>query len=92
MRSRRPGPVGLLLWALAVMPVMALLLLVSLAVRVRLADGAWPEFNAPDPKTLGIHYTLAVAGFIAAFASVVLTPVGALVGHFTGRKVAPWLR
>lgn len=78
-----------LLWLLSLVPAAALALLVSMAVRVRLADGLWPVRNQPDPKELGIHNTVTVAAILASFVVVLLVPLLALAGHFLGRRRVP---
>lgn len=74
------------LWAFASLPIVASLLLASLAVRSRLANGSWPSIDNPDPKTFGVHYDLALVGFIAAFAAVLIVPILALVAFVTGNR------
>ena len=86
--TRRPPMtmVQRFLWALASLPVVSLLLLLSMALRVRLADGAWPVRNMPDPKTLGIHNTITILGFVGSFAAVILVPVLTLAAFLFGQK------
>ncbi len=88
-RSGRASLVGRGLWALAAIPWLALLLLASMALRVRLADGAWPSQNQPDPKELGIHNTITVVAILASFAVALLVPLGALVAFSTGHRPVP---
>jgi hypothetical protein len=75
-----------MLWALAALPVVSLLLLLSMALRVRLADGAWPVRNMPDPKTLGIHNTVTIIALLGSFVAVILVPLLTLAVFFLGQK------
>ena len=74
------------LWTLASVPVLSLLLLGSMAIRVRLADGVWPVQNAPDPKTLGLHNTFTIIGFIGSFAAVIAVPILTLAAFLLGQR------
>lgn len=85
-RRRRPSAVEWVLWAAAAIPGGALALLLSMAVRVRLADGRWPSQDQPDPKDLGLHNTLTVFLIVASFAAVVLVPLGSLAAFAAGRR------
>ena len=85
-RRRRPTAVEWVLWAVAAVPGLALALLASMAVRVRLADGAWPRQDHPDPKDLGVHNTLTALLIVASFAAVVLVPLGSLAAFAAGRR------
>lgn len=78
--------VAKVLWALASVPTVALGLLLSMAVRVRLQDGVWPVRNQPDPKDLGIHNTVTLLAILGSFVVVLLVPVLSLVAYFTGPK------
>lgn len=80
------GRSGRLLWAVALVPALALLLLLSMVVRVRLADGAWPSYNNPDPKELGLHYTISIVAFLGAFVAAVMAPILALVAFLRGHR------
>lgn len=80
---------GLVLWVLSSIPVAALLLLLSMAVRVWIADGAWPERNLPDPKDLGIHNTITVLTILAAFPAAVVVPLLSLAGSRFWRGRTP---
>ncbi len=83
------GPIGRIidrvLWGLAAVPVAALALLASMVVRVRLADGAWPSRDQPDPKDLGWHNSVTAVAIVASFLVVVLvlglTGLAAVAGH-----------
>lgn len=77
------------LWAVGSVPVVALLLLGSMAVRVRLADGAWPVRNQPDPKDLGFHNTATIVAMLASFLAAVLLPLGTLAAFFSGYRRVP---
>lgn len=87
-RPRR-SLLGTALWALSSVPVVALLLLLSMAVRVWIADGAWPERNQPDPKDLGIHNTITVLTILAAFPAAIVVPILSLAGPRFGRDRTP---
>ncbi len=87
--KRRRSRLGWLLWLLSLVPVTALGLLLSMAVRVRLEDGVWPVRNQPDPKDLGLHNTVTVAAILLSFVVVLLIPLIALAGHFFGRRPVP---
>jgi hypothetical protein len=80
-----------ILWLLSLVPVAALGLFVSMAVRVRLTDGVWPMRDQPDPKNLGFHNTVTVAAILASFVVVVLVPIIALAGFFLGRRRVAFL-
>lgn len=73
------------LWALAALPGLALMLLGSMVLRVRLVDGAWPAPNQPDPKELGWHNLVTglavVASFLAVFVVPALTAAAFARGH-----------
>jgi len=88
-RSPSSSTVGKLLWALAAVPLMALVLLGTMAVRVRLAEGYWPTQNQPDPKELGIHNSITVAAIVASFAVVLLIPLIALTARLLGQARTP---
>lgn len=87
--SPRPSLLSRALWALASLPLVSLLLLFSMAVRVRLADGAWPTRNQPDPKDLGIHNTITVLAVVASFAVVLIVPLAALAARLLGHERSP---
>ncbi len=80
---------GMLLWALSSIPVGALVLLLSMAVRVWIADGAWPERNLPDPKDLGVHNTITVLTILASFPAAVVVPLLSLARSRFGRGRTP---
>lgn len=84
-----PGGIGRALWAVSWIPFVALALLLSLAVRVWITDGAWPARNAPDPKDLGLHNTATVIAILASFPAAVGVPLLALVGRrFSDRRIS----
>lgn len=83
---RRMSVVERVLWLLASIPTISLGLLLTLALRVRLADGAWPIRNQPDPKTLGFHNTLTIIGFLASFVVVVIVPLITLAAFALGQR------
>ncbi len=85
----RRTPLGVLLWVLASVPTAALLLLLSMALRVWVGDGVWPQRNAPDPKDLGIHNTITVVTILGSFAAVLLVPVFALISTRFSRGRTP---
>lgn len=78
-----------LLWVLSFVPLTALGLLLSMAVRVQLQDGAWPARNQPDPKDLGLHNTVTVVAILVSFIAVLAVPLIALAAHFLGRRRVP---
>ncbi len=86
---RRWSVLGVVLWGLSLVPVAALGLLLSMAVRVRLADGRWPTRNQPDPKDLGLHNTITVLAMLASFVVVLAVPILALVASLAGRPRIP---
>lgn len=73
------SPLAVVLWTLGSVPAAAMALLLSMAVRVRLADGAWPIRNEPDPKELGFHNTATIVVILVSFASVVVVPLLTIV-------------
>lgn len=73
------------LWSVALVPLIAMLLFLSLALRAR-TGGEWPTYNNPDPKDFGFHYTIAVLAFIGAFAAALIVPIGALVAYSAGHR------
>ncbi len=77
---------SIVLWALGSIPAVATMLLLSMALRVRLSDGAWPVRNEPDPKELGIHHTITELCIVGSFLVAILVPIIALVGYGTGRR------
>ena len=83
---RRWSALGVILWVLGLVPVAALALLLSMAVRVRLVDGRWPTRNQPDPKDLGFHNTITVLVTLASFVVVLVVPVLALVASLAGHR------
>lgn len=91
LKSPKPkmSVIGRVLWALAALPFASLLLLGSMAVRVRLADGAWPMRNQPDPKELGIHNTVTVLAVVASIAIVLIVPLLALAARLLGQERTP---
>lgn len=86
----RRSPFGTLLWIVSLVPVAALLLLLSMALRVWIADGAWPERNQPDPKDLGIHNTVTVITILASFPAAIVVPILSLAGSRFGRGRTPF--
>lgn len=77
------------LWVLASIPTVALGLLLSMAVRVWIVDGAWPARNQPDPKELGIHNSVTVVVILASFVAVLGVPLLALAGSRFSRRPIP---
>jgi hypothetical protein len=79
MRSHVPISVLTRLgWFLSAGPALALLLLVSLAIHVRLAIGRFPAYgtyNPLPPDPVGAHDRLALFGFAFAAASLLCWPV-----------------
>ncbi|MGH1492196.1 MAG: hypothetical protein ACRBK7_22885 [Acidimicrobiales bacterium] len=86
---RRRSWLSGLLWALSLVPTAALALLGSMALRVRLDDGVWPIRNQPDPKDLGLHNTVTIMVILASFVVVLLVPLIALAGYFSGNRRVP---
>lgn len=86
-RKRRPKTlVERGLWVLALIPWLTLASLFVMVLRVRLAEGVWPVFNDPDPKTLGLQNTLTILGVIGSFVAVVVVPLLTLVAFITGQR------
>ncbi len=85
----RPAVVDRLLWALAAVPAAAVLLLASMALRVRVADGIWPTRNTPDPKTLGLHNTITVLLIVASFVAAVVVPLATAGAFAAGHRRVP---
>ncbi len=86
VRKPRATMVDRLLLAFSLIPALAVVLLMSMAVRVRLADGVWPVTNQPDPKTLGVHNTVTIAAIVASFIIVVLVPIATLAAFALGQR------
>lgn len=86
LNRRRQSPVELVLWALAAIPGLGLILLGSMALRVRLADGAWPVRNQPDPKDLGLHNSITLGVILASFVIAAVVPLLALGAFMSGRR------
>ncbi|MEM9564310.1 MAG: hypothetical protein AAGA93_16930 [Actinomycetota bacterium] len=87
--GRRATAVDRLLWALAAVPTAALLLLASMVLRVRLADGAWPTRNAPDPKTLGLHNSVSVLAIVVSFVVAAVVPLATAGAFAAGHRRVP---
>ena len=87
-RARRT-PLSIVLRVLSAVPVTALVLLVSMAVRVWITDGAWPERNAPDPKDLGVHNSATVFMILASFPAALLVPLLSLITARRGAGRTP---
>lgn len=85
-RGARRGLLNPVLWALAAVPSLALFLLLTMVVRVRLSDGVWPSRNQPDPKELGIHNTLTLVAIVCSFLAVVAVPLIALASASVRRR------
>lgn len=74
------------LLVLSLVPTAAVALVLSMAVRVRIAEGVWPVQNQPDPKTLGLHNSLTIAAIIGSFVIVILVPILTLVAFALGQR------
>ncbi|MEM7325421.1 MAG: hypothetical protein AAF531_20205 [Actinomycetota bacterium] len=86
-RSRFGG----LLWLVASTPIVALVLLLSMALRVWITDGSWPVRNVPDPKDLGFHNTVTVVAILASFPAAIAVPILAVAGtRFSRRRIPLW--
>jgi len=53
----REGVLGIIL-IISAIPASLVLSLYSIFLYARLQLGYWPSYNNPDPKTMGLHYTL----------------------------------
>lgn len=71
------------------MPGVALLLLATMAIRVRIADGRWPSRDQPDPKDLGLHNTATVLSIVASFVVGVAVPLLAIWLFAARRRSIP---
>ncbi len=89
VRKPRAAMVDRVLWVLSLIPTSAVVLLATMAVRVRLADGSWPTQNQPDPKTLGLHNTVTIGAFVLSFVVVVLVPMLTLAAFALGQRRTP---
>lgn len=82
----RATVVDRILWALALVPVLSVVLLLSMAIRVRIGEGVWPTQNQPDPKTLGLHNTVTIGALLGSFVVVILVPMLTLAAFFLGQR------
>ncbi len=86
VRKPRATMIDRLLLAFSLIPALSIVLLASMAIRVRLADGSWPTVNQPDPKTLGVHNTVTIAAIVISFVVVVLVPIVTLAAFALGQR------
>lgn len=69
----------------SLMPLVNLVLLASLIARVYFIEGHFPSYDNPDPKEMGIHYSLYFLSEIIVVFSLFLWPIFLLLGY---RKIA----